>query len=366
MNRGFPPRFRIPFIALGMLSLIAGVLAGLIRLGWNLPVPWSTLPVAHGPLMVSGFLGTVIGVERAVALDRRWAYNAPLLTGLGGLALMAGLPGQLLMTLGSLVLVVVFVVIVRRQPTLFTATMGLGALVWLMGNILYLSGRPLYTIVPWWIGFLALTIGGERLELARLVQLSPTSHTAFLVIIGLFSAGLVLTAITFETGMRLVSVGLLLLSLWLLHHDIARRTVRQTGLVRFSAVCLLSGYVWLGLSGLMGLLSAELLGGLRYDAILHAFFLGFVFAMIFGHAPIIFPAVLNRPISFQTAFYAHLALLHLSLLLRIAGDLLAWLPGRRWGGLLNAVALLLFLINTERSMGKSPTKPAVAEGKSSA
>ena len=44
----------------------------------------------HGPLMVGGFLGTVIGLERAVALGRGWAYVAPLATALGAVALVAG------------------------------------------------------------------------------------------------------------------------------------------------------------------------------------------------------------------------------------------------------------------------------------
>jgi len=38
-----------------------------------------------------------------------------------------------------------------------------------------------------------------------------------------------------------------------------------------------------------------------YDAFLHAVLLGFVFAMIFGHAPIIFPAVLGIRIPFAAA-----------------------------------------------------------------
>jgi hypothetical protein len=68
--------------------------------------------------------------------------------------------------------------------------------------------------------------------------------------------------------------------------------------------------------------------------------------MIFGHAPIIFPAVLGKPISFRITFYGHLALLHLSLSLRVIGDLAPWSQGRLWGGLLNAAVLLLFLANT--------------------
>jgi hypothetical protein len=33
-----------------------------------------------------------------------------------------------------------------------------------------------------------------------------------------------------------------------------------------------------------------------------------------------------------------------SLLLRVVGDLVGWWSGRQWGGLLNATAVLLFLI----------------------
>ncbi len=32
----------------------------------------------HGPFMTLGFIGTVICLERAVALDRTWGYLAPL------------------------------------------------------------------------------------------------------------------------------------------------------------------------------------------------------------------------------------------------------------------------------------------------
>ena len=342
-------RIRLPLMALGLIALLAAMWAGLLRLGWGLPMLRPTLPVAHGPLMISGFLGTLISLERAIALGRRWAYIPPLLTGLGGLVLIvgpAGAIGPLLMTVGSLGLVVVFAVIVHRQPALHAVTMEIGALVWLIGNSLWLAGRPLYSIVLWWAGFLVLTIAGERLELSRLLRLSRTSHAAFLVFIGVFLAGLILAIPALAVGMRLAGAGMLALALWLLRYDIARRTVRQTGLTRFIAVSLLAGYVWLGIGGLLGLFFGEVVAGPRYDAVLHAIFLGFVFSMIFGHAPIIFPAVLGATIAFRPVFYVHLALLHLSLLLRIMGDLAIWIPGRQWGGLLNVVALLLFLANT--------------------
>lgn len=55
---------------------------------------------------------------------------------------------------------------------------------------------------------------------------------------------------------------------------------------------------------------------------------------------------------FRSAFYSHLALLHLSLALRVVGDLAAWWPGRLCGGLLNVVAVLLFLGNMAISVGQ--------------
>jgi len=350
------PGIRLPLMGLGMLGLLAAMWAGLVRLGWGLPPLQPGLTIAHAPLMISGFLGTLISLERAVALGRRWTYAAPLFTGLGAVLLVVGVagpPGPLLMTLGSLGMVAEFVVIVRRRLAPFTVIMGLGALAWLVGNGLWLASRPLYSVVLWWAGFLVLTIAGERLELAQLTRLSTASRAAFLAAVGLFLAGLVVASARFEVGVRLAGVGLVAMALWLWGHDIARRTVRQTGLTRFIAVCLLSGYAWLGVSGLLAMGFGGIPTGPYYDAMLHTLLLGFVFAMIFGHAPLIFPAVLGISVAFRPAFYAHLVLLHLSLLLRVAGDLAGWWPGRQWGGLLNAVALLLFLANTARSARRS-------------
>jgi hypothetical protein len=38
------------------------------------------------------------------------------------------------------------------------------------------------------------------------------------------------------------------------------------------------------------------------------------------------------------------------LFLRVVSDLLVWIPGRQWGGLLNGVVLLIFLGNTVVSL----------------
>jgi hypothetical protein len=372
-------RTRIPLMAMGMIALLSALWAGLVRMGWALPSLRPTLPGIHGPLMVSGFLGTLISLERAVALKRRWTYLVPLLAGVGSLMTIIGVRGPvgpMLLTMGSLGLIAIFVAIFRLQAALHTATIGVGAVAWFVGNVLWLAGStlvpasqierpgvfwwtgggfelagwPVYAVVPWWIGFLVLTIAGERLELSRLLQLSRTKRAAFVIAAGVLLASLIVSGVMFDVGVRLAGVGMILLAAWLLTSDIARRTVKTTGLTRFIAVSLLSGYVWLGASGLLALVFGGVISGPQYDAILHAVFLGFVFAMIFAHAPIIFPAVLGRPMAFRSVFYVHLVVLHLSLILRVAGDLLGWLAARRWGGLINVFAIVLFLVNTLRAV----------------
>jgi hypothetical protein len=336
-------------LVLGGAALVAGVWGGLLRIGWALPTHDPALAIIHGPLMASGFLGVVIGLERAVALGRAWGYAAPALAGLGGLTLIGGAPlafGAGLFLAGSLVLLAVFARLYLLRPDWAGGLLALAVGLWLAGNALWLVGVPLHRAVPWWAGFLVVTIAAERLELAQLV-LRPGAARLLLVACGLALAGLLLSLAAFEPGVRLAGLGLLGLAAWGARFDVARRTVRQPGLPRFIAACLLLGYAWLALAGLLWLVRPEqLVAGLWYDAMLHALFVGFVFSMIFGHAPTIVPAVTGLAIPFERRFYLHVALLHASLLLRILGDLAPLLEARRWGGLLNAVAMLLFILLT--------------------
>jgi hypothetical protein len=68
--------------------------------------------------------------------------------------------------------------------------------------------------------------------------------------------------------------------------------------------------------------------------------------MVFGHAPIIFPAVLRVAVPYHPTFYVPLALLHGSLLVRLAGDATGDFGWTRAGGLGNAVALATFIVST--------------------
>jgi hypothetical protein len=322
-----PPRARLPLLVLGFAALAFGVAGGLVRLGVAIPAPAGAIAL-HGALMVSGFLGTVIGLERAVALGRAWAYAAPLASGAGGICLILGLatPGFALMALGAALLVAASAAVLARQRSLEMATLAAGAFAWLAGNLSLYVGLP---AVPWWIAFFALTIGGERLELSRYLKRPPAVRFQFLV--------LVLLLLIMPLAPRILGVVLVLLALWLLVYDLARVTVRQQGLTRYIAVCLLSGYAWLAFGG------ALLAAAYAYDAALHAIFIGFVFSMVFGHAPVILPAVLRVPLPYRSALYLPLALLHASLGARVLGGLLEEATVLRAGAWGNAAAIALFI-----------------------
>ena len=342
--------FRLPLLILGFASLASGVLAGLARMGWAVPLPAAQLALLHGPLMICGFLGTVIGLERAVALGYRWAYAGPLLTGLGGVAILLGFPlpvGAAAIALGSAVLLTGTVMILLRQRELFMVTMALGAFSWLAGNLLWLTGSGVSGVVALWINFLVLTIAGERLELTRFLPPSPDAKRIFAAILAAVLAGGFFSGT--GIGIAVYGIGLLGLALWLLRHDIARRTVKEQGLTRFTAVCLLSGYAWLTIGSVLLLVTGGL-SGTAYDAVLHAVLIGFVFSMVFGHAPIIFPAVVRVKMPYHWTFYLPLLALHASLLVRIAGDGLMLPELRNLGGLLNALALVLFILSTVSSV----------------
>lgn len=348
--------WRLPLLALALISMLSAAWAGLIRLGWGWPYWADALPAAHGPLMIGGFLGALIGLERAVALGRRWAYLAPGLAATGGALGFLGAPAwlaALAITGASLALLAVMAAIWRIHPTLFSAVIAAGVALWLAGNGLWLAGQPIAYATPWWMGFLILTIAGERLELSRMLRLPAAVTGAFLAAIACLLIGLLWSLMDFGAGMRVAGGGMALLALWLLRYDIAWRRVKAGGQARFISFSLLSGYVWLAVGGLLTLWLGGVTAGPYYDAMLHTVLLGFVFAMIFAHAPIIFPAVLQLPVAYTPWFYSHLVVLHLGLSLRVVGDLALWMTGRQWGGLVNAVALLLFLFNTVNSIRSS-------------
>jgi hypothetical protein len=331
-------------LGLVAVSLVSGVLGGLARYGvapssFNGNAWLSHALLWHAGLMVCGFLGTVIGIERAVAVKHPAAFLAPAASATGGLMLVLGRggAGAALLVSASVLFVAVNVVVVRRQQAAHTLLLLLSSITWLAGNLLFLAGRGGGAAIACWFAFLVMTIAAERLEMTRLMRRRPAATGMLVAVLAWMLVGAASTALWPVFGGVVYGASLVMLAAWLGVFDIARRTVFARGLSRYMAVCLIAGYGWLAIAGAAW--AATAVGLPLRDAALHALGLGFVFSMIMGHAPVILPAVARVKLHFGGFFYVPLAALHLSLAWRLGGS--QWAQ-RAAGGALNAVSLALF------------------------
>lgn len=336
-------------------TAITAVLGGLGRVGLFVSTTASLAP-RHGPAFVLGVFVTVIALERAVALGKALAYVAPILAAAGALGTLAGTPHAAYASLlASVALVGTNVAIVRRQSVSFTWLMWLGSLVLALGNAAWLAGRPIFEVVPTWMGFFVTTIVAERIELSRL---APTPRWASRLVVALGALFAVSTfgwILPIPENARLLGACLGAIGLWQLRFDLARRTIRRPGLPGFAALGVLLGAGWLIVAAAILLEGGTLPpAGLRYDAILHAVFVGYVLSMVFAHAPIILPAVARIAIPFHPVLFVPLAVLHLSLAARVIGDLTLLPTARSHGSLGNALALALFAISVIASRLRAP------------
>lgn len=359
----------------GGLVLLAGLDGALLLLGVAAPLSSQRWESVHGPLMVLGFVGTVIALERAVALRRGWGYTAPALLGVGGLALASPLPlpvGRTVLVAGTLALLAVYRALWARTGQLPLLVEILAAGCALGAATLGLAGVAVPYYAPWLVGFLVLTILGERLELSAVGRLVPAGAavpadtagpagaaaprdvtTAWLAIGWVVSCAVALAL----PGVGYPLLGALLLALVAVvaGGDVARHTIRTRGLTRYMAAAMLAGYGWLAVAGAVWLVAGGVWQGRGYDAVLHAVFLGFVMSMIMAHAPVILPAVIRRPLPYRPVLWAPLLLLHLSLVWRIlAGDGWDHPLAVAVGGIGNIVAVLLFVVLAVASVAAGP------------
>ncbi|WP_193315312.1 hypothetical protein [Nostocoides sp. F2B08] len=338
-----PPLNPTFLLAPAGLSLLVGINAGLLLGDLPAPMTRADLAARHGILMVLGFLGTLIALERAVALRAPWGYAGPALLGAGALTLAFGGPqplGAILLVDGCVVAAAVYSALFTRQHDEATAVGAFGAVAALIGALLWLRVE-VYDLVPWLVAFVVLTITSERVELARLHR--PPGSERILLILGVFvfmAAGTTVLAPAY--GVRLFGFAVLVLTLWTAVGDVARHTIRTTGLPRFAAAAMLVGYVWLVAAALVWILGGPPSSRAAYDVVVHAVFLGFAMSMVLAHAPVILPAVVHRPLPYHPVMWALLLLLQVGLVLRLVlGAGLGSLPMYRMGLWLTAAALLL-------------------------
>jgi hypothetical protein len=339
---------RALFGALAGVSLVGGIAGGLWRLGVVVPDPrafaWAgQVLLVHGALMICGFLGTVIGIERAAAVNRRWAFAAPLASGAGALCLVLGQPaaGAWLGVAAAMSFLVVNALVVWRQRAAHTFLLSAGAAAWVVGNLLFALGHDGNAVFPWWFAFLVMTIAAERLEMTRLMRRWPAASATLPAVLSLLLAGAAWSGAVPRAGGLLYGAALALLAVWLVVFDVARRTVFTHGVSRYMAVGLLGGYAWLGIAGAAW--AAAAIGWPTRDVALHALGLGFVISMVMAHAPVVLPAVARIKLRFGAFFYLPLAALHFSLFVRLVLGSFSD-PLRAAGASLNAAAIVFFAV----------------------
>jgi len=349
-NKAFlrKPAFRMLFLLPAGAALLVGLNAGLQLLGADAPVKLDRFPEIHGMLLALSFVGTVIALERTVALGKAAGYASPALLGISGLLMISPLPlwiGKAVLLAGTIAMVLVYLPLWRRQRDNVVLIQIMGGITAVGAAALWLRIPSVSVLLPFLISFVVLTIAGERLELARIGISSPRAEPVLTLLAFAMTAATAATLLWPAVGYPLFGLSLLAMVAWLVGYDAARKTIRSDGLPRYIAACLLAGYGWLAIAGVVLALHATTLTGASYDVVVHAVFLGFTISMIMAHAPVILPAVLRKPLPYTELFWVPAVLLHGSLLVRLglgdaAGVHGAWVAG----GVFNVISLLLFAV----------------------
>ena len=345
------------------ISLLAGLDGALLMLGVWSPVMSTRLSDWHGPLMVLGFVGTVICLERAVTLGHRLGYLVPAISGLGVIVVLAPLPfdsaraGLAVLTLAQLGLLAIYVPLWRRSYDDAVVIQGAGAFCAAGAAALLTSGVRVSQIIGWLACYMILTICGERLELSRVTM--ARNHTLPTLCLTLVAA-LLVSVVSPTIGWRVLGVVLIGLAAWLCRHDVARGGLRRGGQAAYIGLLLMVAYLWLATAGIICTIQGPPISLSGYDAVVHSIFLGFTMGMILGHAPIILPAVLRVRLEWTTWFWLPAFLLEASLLVRIGiGDGLKRSGAFQVGGVVNVVALLS-LVAVIASHVRSRRRPGTA------
>jgi hypothetical protein len=348
---------RYALVAGALLSLAVAGWAGLVRIGWPWPAFREEVLLSHGPLMVTGFVGTLVGVIRALRSLEAVGLIPPVLSATASVAAIAvpGTPlGPVLGIAAALALLATTLRTWRagRRPAL--ALLGLAAMAWAIGDALWLGEGQGGAATAWWMAFAALAITGQRVDTDP--RLGEKGRPLLGIAVLLILLGALTVAVRGPEGLRVFGLGAIALVAWGVRGDLIerRRHVGSRRYLRFLVLAMASAYVWLAVSGGLALF----LGAAPYDAIVHALFAGFVLSAIFAHAPAFVPGVLGRAVVFRTAAYVPLALLDIAVLGRVVATVVVSPDGQRWSSLLIGIAVLLFIANAGTSLRDRRPLPA--------
>jgi len=334
---------RRTLLLFGGVAAFVAVQAGLARVGFSFG--WAQQAHLHGPLFVVGLFGTVISLERAVALGHPVALVVPsAFVVASGLLLVRPEVAAWVALGGAAGLVLANLAIVRKQSVPFTWVMLGGSVLLALGTMSWAAGQPVSKVAVAWMGFFVLTIVAERLELSRLVPTPDWARTLVLVLSVVDGTASGVGLLGVEGSAQVAGLSMILLGLWALRFDLARRTIRQAGLPKYTATGVLLGAGWLLVTGVTLAVVEVPPAGPRYDAALHALFVGYVLSMVFAHAPLILPSVTRIALPMHGVLFVPMVVLQVGLVMRLVGDFTDHLSLRQLGALLNVVALPLFIV----------------------
>ncbi len=329
-------------LPLALLSMLTGMYIGFIRIGWAFPVSGS-LPIPHhGILMAGSFLGTLISVERVSVLKNRWVWLIPLLmvSSLFFLIFHQSQSAFLALLTGSVGYQVICFQNYKTYKLKGDLLMLIGAFFQIVAFTIFIFTHSYPMSFAGWLLFFLLTIVGERLNLTRFLPVSRKAVIELYVWLGM----LIISSFLYHFGFAVVvSLCLWGVAQWLLRNDIAIINIRKAEHYKFLGTALIGAYIWLFITGCLGLIKSD--NPYLYDALLHAFFVGFVLSMVLAHAPIIFPGLLQIKVTpFHPIMYLWLIALHVSLFIRIYSDLFEGYELRKLGGLFNGLSFVGYLL----------------------
>ncbi|AEV34406.1 hypothetical protein Oweho_3457 [Owenweeksia hongkongensis DSM 17368] len=309
------------------------------RVGWDMPIP--DIAAKHGFYMVSGLFGTLISLERTFILKNKLWLAVPLVSFASVILVITEFPlwGFLAQAVAAILLSFLYFIQWRRHKEVYLLILTLSGLAWMTSGLVLMTGKGFAAASIWLILFLLYTIVAERLELSKFVATPKWAKPALLILFILLFA---VQAIPFHWGTNYPS-GILIAAtgFWLLQFDMATKNLNKSGFFFYTGSTLYTGFVWLMISGV--LMALPLQTFYHYDAVLHSFFIGFAFSMIYAHAPIIFPALLKKHHTpFHKILYIPVWLIHVLLLLRLYADYSGDWTLRKWTGLLQVLVMLLF------------------------
>lgn len=322
---------KLKLVAIGVpVFLILGLITGLSRFG----LFGMDLSIHHGVLMLNGFAGGLITLERTLSKPIITNFISLILLVLGVILASLDIIWGLWLVTGAITLLILAEVQASRTHHWAYHLLQLtGLLCWLTANAKYQFSNFYPAAVPFWQAFVLMMILATRLK--KIDRISD--WTLMLVLLSyVISICLPFHSVASSlTGVLLIILAVVILRLELRHSDDQRYR-------------LMIVYGWLIATAIGMLLSDQIL--YSYDFVLHSFFLGFLFNMIFLNAS---KAIVSKfgVKDIPLAEGLWMSIMTAGLLIRIiSGDVLGVEMARVVGGIISLLAIVGFLGSVIRAV----------------